>query len=175
MGLNINLFLAIISAILFSIFIFIKPFEVLKSEKKEVPILELNDFIIFELDTEGLNTKLLGSHAFKFTNRYEIDNVDYTDAKNELSDNLTAKHGRYQDDIIDLEGDVHYKRIDGVRFDSQEAQYKNKLGIVSTQKDFILYQNESWFSGTKLLFDTKKESYSALSVEGLYYLEKEEI
>ncbi len=173
MGLNINTFLFLISAILFSIFVFIKPFDIHKAETKEVAMLELNDFVIYELDTKGLNTKLIGAHAFKFTNRYEIDDVDYTDSKNELSDNLTAKFGKYQDDIIDLKGEVHYTRVDGIHFESDEAQYKNKLGVVSTQKDFKLYQDKSWFHGTKLFFNTKKETYNAKSVTGSYQLLEE--
>jgi len=62
-----------------SIYIFFKPLNIKQQAFVDVPLFELKNFMMYELDTKGLRTIMLGNSATRYSNRYTVQDIDYTD------------------------------------------------------------------------------------------------
>lgn len=150
-------------------------FQPLKIEKKEfidVPLFELTTFTMYELDTIGLKTILLGSSSKRYSDRYTVDNIDYTDNSKKYIANMKADDGIYKNETVFLNGNVAYAREDGLTFESDKAQYDKKTKIISTDRDFIVYQGESVVIGSSAEYNNLTNKIKATNVKVNYKLKE---
>jgi len=167
---KLNIFLILITMLLLSILLIFKPLDIKQQKFVDVPQFKLVTFTMHELDTNGLLTLINGTQGTKYSNRYVVKNIDYTDNSKEYIANIKANNGVYKNDIVNLTGDVRYVREDGLIFESQEATHNKKTGISHTNGDFTIYQNDNIVHGTKLVYDNIKDKIKAKIVDGLYLL-----
>jgi len=170
---NANTFFIAVGLLLGTIFVFFKPLEISKDNPNEVAQLELENFTVFELTREGLKSITKGTKGKRFENRNEADDINFTDNANEFAQNMQADFGRQQNGIVDLEGNVRYKREDGLRFKSEEARYDQNSTIATTQGAFNMSYGQNWVDGTKLYYDATSRHSRAEGVSGVYKISKE--
>jgi len=169
---NINIFLSIVMIGLSMIYLFFEPMNLKESNDKEIAQFSLGEFVLHELDTNGLATRMNGDKAVRYTNRYEVYNIDFTDNSKEFLTNMKAKKGLYKTDVVYLNGDVKLVRDDGLRFFSQKAKYDKNKDIASTDTKFIAYMNENYISGSSAIFDNKNKTIKSKNIYTTYNIEE---
>jgi len=156
------------------IFVGFKPLDIKQQKFDDVPLFELESFVLHELSQDGLVTLMKGTKAIRYSNRYDVSNMDYTDNSKEFLANMRANKGLYRDkkEIIDLEGDVIYNREDGLVFESQEASYNKKSSIAKTRKDYVMYRDKDRVIGTSLTYDNANNRIKSKNVVANYQIQE---
>jgi len=175
LALNINTFLTVIALGLLGVYIFLRPMDIKQKLPNEIAQLELINFSVYELNATTLKSVLKGSSGKRYENRYEVENVTYTDNTKDFREEMSAGYGLYKNNIIALEKNVHFKREDGLEFISKEAQYDQNRSVATTKGEFRIKNYEDWVVGDKLYYDTQKGRVTAQKVEGLYNLKRDSI
>lgn len=169
---NINYFFIFFSLCLLMILFLFKPMEIKQYAYKEVPLFTISTFTMHELDKNGLVTLMNGSEAARFTNRYTVKDMDYTDNSKEYMANMKANSGVYKNEIVDLVGDILYVREDGLTFETQKAVYNKKTAIATADGEFLLYRDSNRVTGVKLKYNDSLERVEAKNVYAIYKLEE---
>ena len=165
--------LAFILVVLGSIYVFFKPLNIKQQSFVDVPLFELKDFTMYELDTKGLRTIMLGSAATRYSNRYTVQDIDYTDnEKEEYIANMKAKHGIYKNDMVTLSGDVEYVRDDGLTFKTQKAVYNKKSSDVVSDVGYVAYLNDSVVRGSYIKYNNEKNKIFSKNVTAKIQLQE---
>lgn len=154
------------------IFLFFKPLQIKQQEFVDVPLLEMQVFTMYELDTKGLKTILFGSNSKRFSDRYTVKNIDYTDSAREYIANMKADSGVYKDENISLSGNVEYARENGLTFQSDTAHYDKKSSIFSTDKEFVVFKGQSSAIGTSLHYNNVTKKMKATKMKAIYQLQE---
>ncbi len=152
------------------IYFFFKPLDIKEQTFTDVPIFEISSFNLYEVDKKSVTTVMNGDKAIKYSDRYKISNINYTDNSEKYLANMRANNGIYKDDIITLNGDVFYDREDGLAFKSDMLTYNKKTNLTKTDKDFVLYKNENSIRGTSLIYNNVLNKLQADNVVVKYQL-----
>ncbi|SFV55865.1 hypothetical protein MNB_SM-6-843 [hydrothermal vent metagenome] len=116
---------------------------------------------------------MLGSAATRYSNRYTVQNIDYTDnEKEEYIANMKAQHGIYKDNIVTLSGNVAYVRDDGLTFKTQKAVYKKKTSSVVSDVGYVAYLNDSIIKGSYIRYNNKKNRIFSKNVRAKIELQE---
>ena len=150
-----------------------KPLDVKKHHYTDVPLFELSDFTIYELNPQGLTTILLGSEGIRYTDRYTIKDMDYTDNSKKYIANMKSDFGLYKNDIVRLTDHVVYVREDGLTFKSKEATYNKKTAEIISNTDYIAYLNKNIVTGTYIKYNNISKKIYSKNVFAKYQLKKE--
>lgn len=169
---KLNIFLVLISSLLLAILFVFKPLDIKQQKFIDVPQFKLLSFTMYELNTKGLVTLMSGTQGTKYSNRYVVHDIDYTDNEKEYVANMKANHGVYKNEIVTLKGDVRYVREDGLTFETQEAIHNKKTGISRADGKFVAYQNKNIVLGKELVYNNINEKIKAKTVDGTYQLEE---
>ena len=127
-----------------------------------------------ELDTTGLITLMSGSNAIRYSNRYTVDDIDYTDNSKAYIANMKANYGIYKGFIVNLDGDVSYIRQDGIDFKTQHVIYNKKTAIAVADEPYIAHQGKNIITGQSVKYNNKKNIIDSKQIEAIYYLETKE-
>jgi len=175
MALNANHFFIFIVMLLSVILYFFKPTDIVQSDVGEVPQLELRNFTLYELGTDGLKDIMLGRQGLRFDDRIDVLDIDYTDSTRSLRNNIQADFGRYNNkNLITLEGNVRYYREDGMRFNAEKAIIDHKKESITVVGPFTMRKFRDKVTGSDLFYNTKSGYTEAKSVTGVFDLEKKE-
>jgi LPS export ABC transporter protein LptC len=169
---KLNIFLLVVIAILLLILVAFKPLGIKQQKFVDVPQFTLHDFTMYELDNFGLTTLMSGKNGIKYSNRYVVKNVDYTDNSQEYIANMKAKKGVYKNQIITLTGDVKYVREDGLTFETQKVVHNRKTGIANANGPYVMYQNKNKAVGIRLVYDNIKDRIKSKNVTINYQLDE---
>jgi len=157
------------------IYLLFEPLKIQKQQFGDVPLLKIDHFVMYELDEAGLRTLMSGAKAFRYTNRYIVDNIDFTDNSKEYISNMRAKKGIYKGNTVDLMGDVVYTRDDGLSFESNTLSYNTKSSIVQTKDNYFAYRGNSDMCGSSFLYNSLKETMKSKNVVVRYQLKESNI
>lgn len=152
------------------IYFFFKPLKIKEQEFVDVPLFELSTFTLYELNKERLETVMSGTETIRYANRYTVKDINYTDNSAEYIANMRANDGIYQDDIIKLNGNVVYKREDGLSFETKKVVYNKKTNIAHTDDSFISYFEGNTIKGTSLRYNNLTKQTDSTDVDVTYNL-----
>ena len=167
---SINLFFVLILGLLLGMYGYFAPNYAAVHEVKEVPKIELIDFTLYEISHKGIDHILEGDKGKKFDEYYVITSAKFSDNTKNLFHTIQADNVDYRNDIIKLNGHVHYKRDDGLEFRSNEGTYNTKASLIDTRGSFVITQNKNRIDGNGLLYNTEAKTVSANQVRGSYQL-----
>ncbi len=168
---NINLLISLIAVLLGSIYIFFKPLDIRQvKHTKDIPVLEIQTFTMYELDRRKLVDISSGERAIRYKDRYELFDFIFTDNSNKEIVSISAKKGLYKNDTLTLNGDVFYTKSDGLDFKSQKVFYDRKKGFVRSDTPYVAHLGKSVVHGSYLYYDMNKELLKSKDVDALYYL-----
>jgi len=165
---NINLFFISVFTALMVVFVFFKPMKLKQKITKEVANVETYAFVMHQLDTKGLVRIVKGKEAFVYKDRYNVKDIDYTDATKNKRINIKADDGIYKDRTIHLLGHVVYKREDGLVFKSQSLKYNEKTSIAKTDDKYVIYRDKDKINGISVLLDNKLDKIYSKDVDVVY-------
>lgn len=170
---NVSIFYLFIGSVLIAVFFLFKPLKVDIADAGELAQIELTDFRIHELTTDGIKTVLTGSEVKRFENRYEVRDINLTDQSDNRIENVQADRGVYKDPMIYLNDHVQYSREDGIVFKTNEAEYNRTSGAIITTGLFELRRAQDSLDGYNLSYNTKTGQISAKQIEGSYLLKED--
>lgn len=169
---NLNIFLSIVIIALSMIYFLFEPMNIKKIDSKDIPQFSLGRFTLKELDKTGLVSMMHGDKAIRYSDRYEVYNIDFTDNSKKYLSNMKAKKGLYKRDVVYLNGDVELKRDDGLSFFSQKAKYDKKRDIVSTDTNYTAFMDKNRINGSSVILDNKKDTMKSKKIYIVYDLEE---
>ena len=167
---NINMFFILVSLFLITLLYAFKPLDIKQQKFVDVPQFNLLTFTMHELNDKGLVTLMNGTEGTKYSDRYEIKDIDYTDNSKEYIANMVAKDGIYKSELVTLTGDVVYSREDGLTFETQKATYDKKTAISRADGDYILYRSSDIVTGKKLKYNNINEKIVSKNVTAKYQI-----
>jgi len=171
---NINILFSIIITSLVLIFIGFKPLKVKQQNFVDIPLFELQSFVVYEINQLGLDTMILGSNAIRYSDRYRVKNIDYTDNSRDYIVNMKANNGIYKNNIVVLNGNVVYTREDGVTFQTKKVIYNKKTSIAKTDTPYILYQGQNRVIGSSLIYNSKLNTIQSNQIVAKYQLKEKD-
>ena len=169
---NINVFFGIIIGSLLAIFFFFEPLNIKKQDFGEIPVFELENFKLIELDQKGLSTIMDGTKGIRYTNRYIVYNIDYTDNSKKYLANMNANKGLYKGNIINLDGNITYNREDGISFITQKAVYNKKTNIVRSPISYVAYLGKNQVTGSSIEYNNVLDTVKSKKVTVTYKLKE---
>ena len=161
---NINLFFILVFTALLMILFLFHPLDIKEQNSDDVPLLDIDTFVMYELNKDGLQTLMTGEKALRYTDRYVVDFIDFTDNSKEYISNMKANTGLYKNDIVTLNGDITYIREDGLAFDTQKMIYNMKTAVATTDVDFLAYREKNNMRGTSMIYDSLNDRISIKNV-----------
>lgn len=167
---SINLFFVLILGLLIGMYGYFTPKYAAFQKRGEIPKIELSDFKMYEISPRGVDHILEGKEGKKFDEYYVVTSAKFSDNTKHLFQSLQSNNAEYRNDVITLEGNVHYVREDGLEFRSREGSYNSKDSLIQTKGSFVITQNGNRIDGTTLLFNTEHDTVSANHVRGSYQL-----
>ena len=173
MAVNANYFFILITILLASILLLFKPTPVTNTieDNVEVAELELRNFTLYELGIDGLKEIMIGRYGFRYGDRIEIEDIDYTNSSQDHRNNMQADFGIYNNkNLITLEGNVRYYREDGLKFRSDLAVINKNDESITAVGPFTMEKNTDKAHGTDLFYDSKNGITKAKDVTAFYTL-----
>jgi len=155
-----------------AIFFLFKPMDIKKQKFIDVPLFELTSFTLHELNRVGLQTIMTGDSAVRYSDRYSVAYIDYTDNSKEYIANMRARHGLYKDDIVELEDDVVYSREDGFTFETSRVIYDKKTTIAIADADYVSYRDKNIVNGSFVKYNNSLNRVESKNVTAIYQLEE---
>lgn len=169
---NINYFFLAASLCLLMILFLFKPLEIKQQQFSDVPLFSISSFTMYELNSKGLITLMNGKEATKYTDRYIVEEMNYTDNSKEYIANMKSNSGMYKNDIVSLDGDVLYVREDGLTFETQNAVYNKKTKIAMADGNYLLYRGANRVTGNGLKYNNSLERVESRNVTAKYQLKE---
>jgi len=167
---SINLFFLLLLTLLIGMFGYFKPLGNGAFNAKEIPLFELDRFIIYEISPHKIDHFFEGEHGKRFSNRYEVDHAKFTNNDKTLRESISADNALYQNNIIALKENVHYLREDGLEFRSNEGMYDENRSLITTQGAFVITKEHNTIEGTQLNYNATLDTVSANRIRGSYQL-----
>jgi len=155
------------------IFFIFKPMDIKVQHVKNVPLFEMHDFTMYELTSNGLNTILLGSIGIRYTNKYTIKDIDYTDNSKKNIANMISDFGVYENETVKLRGHVTYVREDGLTFKSEKAFYNKKTADIISDTNYIAYLNDNVITGSYIKYNSISRKIYSKNVRAIYQLKED--
>ena len=157
------------------IYIFFQPLKIKQQEFDDVPLLTMGNFVMYELQRTGLQTIMAGTKALRYTERYIVNDVNFTDNSKEFMSNMQADNGIYKNNIVDLKGNVVYKREDGLTFKSNTLNYNTINAIAKTQDDYLAHRDKNSMRGASFVYDSINNTMKSKQVTVKYQLKESKI
>ncbi|MDQ7042326.1 MAG: LPS export ABC transporter periplasmic protein LptC, partial [Sulfurimonas sp.] len=156
-------------------YILFEPLKIKEQEFVDVPLLVMDNFVMYELRSFGLQTTMTGTKALRYSDRYIVSNINFTDNSQEYISNMQAKNGIYKNNIVDLKGDVIYTREDGLTFESDTLSYNTESSIAQTQDDYVAYRDKNSFKGASFVYNSLNNTMKSKKVIVKYQLKESNI
>ena len=150
-------------------------FEPLNREQKEfdeIPMIELENFTLSQLNKTGLTSITKGSKGIRYEDRYTVEDINHTDNSKKYLANIKAKDGLYKGEVLDLVGDVIYVREDGLLFETQKANYNTQTKIMIASTDYVSYMGKNRATGSYLKYNNILERTYSKNVTINYKLKE---
>lgn len=167
---SINLFFLLLVGLLMGMYSYFTPNYASTEHSEEIPQIELSNFTLYEISQKGIDHILEGKEGKKFDEYYVITSAKFSDNTKKLFQSVLSDNADYQNDILKLNGHVHYTREDGLEFRSDEGSYNSKESLIQTKGSFVITQHSNRVDGTALHYDTKHDAVSANRVCGVYQI-----
>lgn len=170
---NINLFFVTIFMGLLAIFTLFEPLDIKEQKFVELPLFELQEFSLRELNTTALTTFMSGENALRYSDRYEVKRFYFVDNAKKYISNLQSNYGIYKDSKITLKGDVEFVQKDGLTFQTQKAIFDRDTDLLRTEGEYKLFREKDSFEGRDLYYYRTKNSVKSKDITAIYQLQED--
>lgn len=165
---SLNNFFLLVLGLLILIFVVYKPDFVATQNEKDIPLLELENFTLYELNTSTLTSTMQAKRGLRYKNHYEAYNVSFKNKSSKLEQTINGNKAFYDTITLILSGDVHYKREDGLNFLSQYGKYSKKTKIFETNSSYLSYRDKDTIIGDSLSYDTQRQLSKSKNIKAVF-------
>ena len=145
----------------------------LKEQKfTELPLFELQNFALHELNTTALTTYMSGDSTLRFSDRYEVQKFYFVDNAKKYLANMQADYGIYKDSNISLHGSIEFVQKNGLTFQTQDAVYNKDTNLFRAQGSYTLFKDNNSFKGQDLYYYNKKNRVTSKDITAIYQLQE---
>lgn len=169
---NVNIFFLFLAVLLLSIYMFFKPLYIQKKNFGNIPVFELKDFELYELNTSGLTTLMTGKSATKYEDKYIVKSINFTDNSKSKLMSVKADNGIYKEDNISLAGSIELFQEDGFTFKTEHAFYNRKNSILNIDTNYTARKRNDKFSGSSLIYNNLLDKIKSKNIYIIYQLEE---
>lgn len=160
---------------LFFIVIFAQDTNEILKKRSSLPLMEIDNFSIYEADTNLVTQHLNGIKAL----RYETYDVIYDSmiskiAQNNLIEHIYGEEITHNKNRYYFKKDGIYTRSDGLTFLSKGV-FDSKLDVFLGEDKFYLYnQNGSELFGSNVIYNQGLKTINASNIKGVFTLESKD-
>ncbi|MDK8323621.1 MAG: LPS export ABC transporter periplasmic protein LptC [Campylobacter ureolyticus] len=129
---------------------------------------EIFDIADYEVTEEKIIAKYEADKGVKYKDKDEFENFKGLILNKDTNHTLSSKKAIHKDDIIEFLGNAEYKNSDEINYISDEIFYNTKTKIATSNKPFILWQNENNVTGLNLMYDLNTKQTFATGVNGWF-------
>lgn len=155
-----------------ALLVFLKPQSYKNILEENVAQLEIEDFTLYEIDKNGVQSVVSGTIGWQYESHYEVQKAHFVQNKNKLGEHIYADKGVFEEHTAYLDENVRYFREDGLSFESDHAVYNTKKDQLSVPDKFILTQNKNVIYGSDLHYNSQTGHMRADQIEANYFLEE---
>lgn len=128
--------------------------------------LEFTDTTLIEVDTQKMQGRSYSTYGVRDNGILTLDNLVY---HTDTIESLLAKKGRFEGDMLYLDGDVVLQEKDGYRYETQHATYDQKTEILNIIAPFTAYRGKNSMRGDTLRYDTRKKEAFGTAIDSVIY------
>jgi len=133
--------------------------------QKEADI-EMLKIVNYAITSGGISHIIKSDRVLRYKDHDEFYNIDsIRKPKDNYVETLLANSGRLEQNILNLYGNIRYKNSNGVKFNSEEAQYDLQSKVFKTDADFVLQDSRTITRGTSLTYQTKDGKIYAKNIK----------
>jgi len=132
-----------------------------KSFHKE---LEFTQSTFIEVNEKTMLSKTYGMYGVREKGILSLSKLKYS---TDNIEELTANKGRFEGNILYLDGDVFMQEKDGYVYATQHAKYQQKTKILTLISPFTAVRDENIMYGDTLVYDVVKKESQATKINAL--------
>ena len=136
---------------------------IVNSTNKE---LEFKDTVFTEVNEKNIQARLFSTRGVRTNGVLNLENIIYFTDKIDL---LLSNTGRYNGDILYLDGNVSLQEKEGYLYMAEHANYDKTTNILNITSDFIAIKNKNIFQGKSLVYNTLKKELKATGIDAVIY------
>lgn len=129
---------------------------------------EMSKIVDYEVTNEKINARYKAQKGIRYKDKDEFENFKGLVLGNDTNHTLSSKKAIYKGEIIEFLDDAKYKNSDEINYISDEIIYNTKTKIATSNKPFILWQNENNVTGLTLKYDLNTKQTFATGVHGCF-------
>jgi len=167
---NINFFFIFLFIGLVSIYHFFKPIKIEQQQFIDIPLFDMNKFTLYELNKEGLKTLMSGESSIRYSDRYKVSKINFTNNSQEYILNVTAGNGIYKNKELLLNNNIIFSREDGLTFQTGSAIYNKESNIIRTQGKYKASIGNNSITGESLIYNTITRKIKSKNIVMIFQL-----
>lgn len=140
--------------------------------KEKVPSIEVLGVKNFSITEEGISSIATAKRVLRYNTHDEFYDISIIRREKKLQDTLSANVGSLVKDDLKLSGNVRYKNSDGLKFNSNEAEYNLKSKIFKTEDKFVIKDDKTTTQGNSLVYQTKDGKIYAQNIRTITKVDK---
>lgn len=169
---NINHLITFIALLLGGVYVFFNPLAIATDSKnKQRPLIELQNYTMYEFDTTKLADFSIGKKALRYKEKYVLFDFIYNENLGKKIVSLSAHKGTYKNDTVRLNKNVRYVSSEGVEFTTEKALYDRKKEYARCDTPFTAKLNDNIVTGSTLYYDIRHEKFKSKNVRVLYSID----
>ncbi|HEY9190947.1 MAG TPA: LPS export ABC transporter periplasmic protein LptC [Sulfurovum sp.] len=127
---------------------------------------EFTDTTLIEVDTADMRNRMYGTYGVMDKGVLTLHNIRY---QGNNIESLSAIHGRLEDHMLYLDGDVEIQEEGGYKYETQHAVYNRETEILNITSPFIGVKGNNVIKGTSMEYDTRQKKASGTTVDTIFY------
>jgi type II secretory pathway pseudopilin PulG len=128
--------------------------------------LEFTNTMLIEVNTLKSISKSYGTYGVRDRGVFTLDNLQYS---TDTIESLVADHGRFQGDILYLDGAVVLKEKEGYTYETEHANYNQKSNILNITAPFVGTRDRNIINGNTLRYNTRKKEAFGTKIDSVLY------
>ena len=131
--------------------------------------LEFTDTMLIEVDTQKVLSNSYGTYGVRYRGVFTLKDLVYS---TDTIESLVAKKGRFQGEILYLDGSVVLKEKGGYTYKTEHANYSQKTDILNITAPFVGVRDKNIIKGNTLRYDTRKKEAFGTKIDSVLYTAK---
>ena len=113
----------------------------------------------------GIEAKIKASKVLKYSNKSEIFDIKTDFLHKNIKNQITAQKATLKEDIMELNGNVHYENNNSMQLNTQNLVYNTKTEIVTANSPFTLTSDRGNAKGDSFIYDQKNGIIKAQKIK----------
>jgi len=128
--------------------------------------LEFTNTMLIEVDTLKTLSRSHGTYGVRDRGVFTLENLHYS---TDTIESLVANRGRFQGEILYLDGAVVLKEKEGYTYKTEHANYNQQSDILNITAPFVGTRDKNIIKGDTLRYNTRKKEVYGTKIDSVLY------